>query len=51
MGVTYRVQTRALEAGLVLLTCGNVIRFLYPPTIPQAQFDAALAVLAQALAE
>ncbi|WP_265920504.1 4-aminobutyrate--2-oxoglutarate transaminase [Cupriavidus nantongensis] len=49
-----RVQTRALEAGLVLLTCGtygNVIRFLYPLTIPQAQFDAALAVLAQALAE
>ncbi|SCU76947.1 4-aminobutyrate aminotransferase, PLP-dependent [Cupriavidus necator] len=49
-----RVQARALEAGLVLLTCGtygNVIRFLYPLTIPQAQFDAALAVLAQALAE
>ncbi|MFS8931248.1 4-aminobutyrate--2-oxoglutarate transaminase [Cupriavidus taiwanensis] len=49
-----RVQTRALEAGLVLLTCGtygNVIRFLYPLTIPQAQFDAALAVLTQALAE
>lgn len=49
-----RVQSRALEAGLVLLTCGthgNVIRFLYPLTVPQAQFDAALAVLTQALAE
>ncbi|MEN7527400.1 4-aminobutyrate--2-oxoglutarate transaminase [Cupriavidus sp. DL-D2] len=48
-----RVQKRALEAGLVLLTCGtygNVIRFLYPLTIPQDQFDAALAVLTQALA-
>jgi 4-aminobutyrate aminotransferase len=47
-----RVQTRAMEAGLILLTCGthgNVIRFLYPLTIPQAQFDAALAVLAKAL--
>lgn len=47
-----RVQTRAMEAGLILLTCGtygNVIRFLYPLTIPQAQFDAALAVLARAL--
>lgn len=47
-----RVQQRALDAGLILLTCGsygNVIRFLYPLTIPQAQFDAALAVLAQAL--
>ena len=49
-----RVQTRAMEAGLILLTCGtygNVIRFLYPLTIPQAQFDAALAVLATALIE
>ncbi len=49
-----RVQQRALAAGLLLLTCGthgNVIRFLYPLTIPQAQFDAALQVLAQALAE
>ncbi|KAF7962462.1 4-aminobutyrate aminotransferase [Cupriavidus sp. UYMU48A] len=48
-----RVQKRALDAGLVLLTCGtygNVIRFLYPLTIPQAQFDAALAVLRQAMA-
>ncbi|WP_153949339.1 4-aminobutyrate--2-oxoglutarate transaminase [Cupriavidus sp. U2] len=49
-----RVQTRAMEAGLILLTCGtygNVIRFLYPLTIPQAQFDAALAVLARALVD
>ncbi len=47
-----RVQQRALEQGLILLTCGthgNVIRFLYPLTIPQAQFDAALAVLTDAL--
>ena len=47
-----RVQERALQAGLLLLTCGtygNVIRFLYPLTIPQDQFDAALATLAQAL--
>lgn len=49
-----RVQRRALDAGLVLLTCGtygNVIRFLYPLTIPQAQFDAALGLLAQVLCE
>ena len=49
-----RVQQRALEAGLLLLTCGthgNVIRFLYPLTIPKTQFDAALAVLTKALAE
>ena len=49
-----RVQTRAMDAGLILLTCGtygNVIRFLYPLTIPQAQFDAALAVLASALVD
>ncbi len=49
-----RVQERALQRGLVLLTCGtyaNVIRFLYPLTIPQPQFDAALATLTQALGD
>jgi 4-aminobutyrate aminotransferase len=33
---TKRVQAKALELGLILLTCGvyaNVIRFLYPLTI------------------
>ncbi|MDF3839115.1 4-aminobutyrate--2-oxoglutarate transaminase [Cupriavidus basilensis] len=48
-----QVQQRAMAAGLILLTCGtygNVIRFLYPLTIPQAQFDAALGTLSQALA-
>lgn len=47
-----RVQQEALRRGLVLLTCGtygNVIRFLYPLTIPQAQFDEALATLGAAL--
>lgn len=51
-GFARGVQARAMDAGLILLTCGthgNVIRFLYPLTIPQAQFDAALAVLATAL--
>ncbi|CAG9177253.1 4-aminobutyrate aminotransferase PuuE [Cupriavidus pampae] len=46
------VQNRALASGLILLTCGvygNVIRFLYPLTIPQAQFDAALELLETAL--
>ncbi len=39
-----RVQAKALEQGLVLLSCGmygNVIRFLYPLTIPDAQFERA----------
>jgi 4-aminobutyrate aminotransferase len=46
------VQRRALELGLILLTCGvhgNAIRFLYPLTIPDAQFEAALAILGQVL--
>ena len=46
------VQRRALERGLVLLTCGvdgNVIRFLYPLTIPDAHFEEGLALLGQAL--
>ena len=47
-----RIQRQALQRGLLLLSCGqygNVIRFLYPLTIPDAQFDAALETLAQAM--
>lgn len=47
-----RVQARAMEQGLLLLNCGmygNVIRFLYPLTIPDAQFDRALDILDEAL--
>ena len=43
-----RVQKKALEQGLLLLTCGqygNVIRFLYPLTIPQDQFVKALEII------
>ncbi len=48
-----KVQARAIEQGLILLSCGvygNVLRFLYPLTIPDAQFDRALAILSEALA-
>jgi 4-aminobutyrate aminotransferase len=47
-----RVQERALARGLVLLSCGmygNVIRFLYPLTIPDAQFERALTIIDEAL--
>jgi 4-aminobutyrate aminotransferase / (S)-3-amino-2-methylpropionate transaminase / 5-aminovalerate transaminase len=47
-----RVTTKALEQGLVLLSCGvfgETIRLLYPLTIPDAQFDEGLARLEQAL--
>ncbi|EMP5336264.1 4-aminobutyrate transaminase [Citrobacter freundii] len=43
-----RVQKKALEQGLLLLTCGqygNVIRFLYPLTIPLDQFAKALQII------
>ncbi|HEY6101084.1 MAG TPA: aminotransferase class III-fold pyridoxal phosphate-dependent enzyme, partial [Anaeromyxobacter sp.] len=46
------VQKRAMERGLFLLTCGNdgnVIRFLYPLTIPERHFEEGLAILGQAL--
>jgi len=49
---TQEVQARAHEEGLLLLSCGvygNVIRFLYPLTIPDAQFSKALAILSRAL--
>lgn len=47
-----RVQAKALEQGLLLLSCGmygNVIRFLYPLTIPDALFERALSILDGAL--
>ena len=47
-----RVQQRALDAGLLLLSCGvhgNVIRFLYPLTIEDAVFEEGLAILAKAM--
>ena len=51
-GFAKRVQTKALEEGLLLLTCGvhfNVIRFLMPLTIPDAVFAEALGVLERAI--
>lgn len=47
-----RVQQVALDAGLILLTCGasgNVIRFLYPLTIEDAVFDEGLATVEDAI--
>jgi 4-aminobutyrate aminotransferase-like enzyme len=47
-----KVQAAALERGLILLTCGvnaNVVRFLFPLTIPQPVFDEALEALRGAL--
>jgi len=47
-----KVQAAALERGLILLTCGvnaNVVRFLFPLTIPQPVFDEALDALRGAL--
>ena len=49
---TKRVQLRAQEAGLLLLTCGvhaNVVRFLFPLTTEDSVFEEGLALLAQAL--
>ena len=49
---TRQVQQKAQENGLLLLSCGvygNVIRFLYPLTIPDAQFSKALDILARIL--
>jgi 4-aminobutyrate aminotransferase len=49
---TKRVQARALEKGLLLLSCGvhgNVIRFLFPLTISDALMEEALTILEAAL--
>ena len=47
-----RVQAQALARGLILLTCGvngNVLRFLFPLTIPEAVFGEALGILRESL--
>jgi len=47
-GITDRIRLRALDEGLILLTCGvhaNVIRFLPPLTIEDELFDRALDIL------
>ena len=49
-----QIQRYAMEHGLLLLSCGkhgNVIRFLYPLTIPDEQFKAALSVLNDSFAQ
>ncbi|MEI2676573.1 MAG: 4-aminobutyrate--2-oxoglutarate transaminase [Burkholderiaceae bacterium] len=49
---TRRVQAAALARGLIVLTCGvygNVVRFMFPLTIPTAHFDEALGMLVGAL--
>jgi 4-aminobutyrate aminotransferase len=51
---TNKVRVKALEKGLILLTCGvygNVIRFLAPVTIPDGVFAEALDILEATLIE
>jgi 4-aminobutyrate aminotransferase len=46
------VQSAALKHGLILLTCGiygNVVRFMFPLTIPTEHFDEAMGMLTAAL--
>lgn len=52
--LTKQYLRKALDAGLLMLSCGvhgNVIRFLYPLTIPDAQFKDGLAILSRVLAD
>ena len=47
------IHNHAMQNGLLILTCGrygNVIRFLYPLTIPAEQFRAGLNILKQGFA-
>ena len=50
--VTKRVQAEALKRNLILLTCGvnaNVLRFLFPLTIPDTVFAEAMDILRAAM--
>ena len=54
MDFTNKVRERALQKGLILLTCGvhgNVIRFLAPITIEDSVFNEALSILETTLRE
>ena len=47
-----QIQSHALERGLILLSCGthaNALRFLFPLTIPDDQFERGLDILTDAL--
>ena len=49
-----KIVARAREKGLILLSCGtyyNVIRFLMPVTIPDAQLEKGLAIVAECFDE
>jgi 4-aminobutyrate aminotransferase/4-aminobutyrate aminotransferase/(S)-3-amino-2-methylpropionate transaminase len=49
---TKRVQQRAQDLGLLILTCGvyaNVVRFLFPLTIEDAVFEEGLGLLTRAI--
>ncbi|WP_019123023.1 aspartate aminotransferase family protein [Brevibacillus massiliensis] len=48
------LQKKALEKGLILLTCGtdkNVIRFIPPTTVTKAEIDEAMTIIKSSLAE
>lgn len=52
--IAKKVQEKAMQQGLLLLTCGiygNVIRFLYPLTIPKEQWLKALEIIKNAIKE
>jgi 4-aminobutyrate aminotransferase/(S)-3-amino-2-methylpropionate transaminase len=49
--LTKRICMESLKRGLVMLSCGtyaNVLRILVPLTVPQAQLDEGLSILAEA---
>ena len=49
---TRKVQAEALKRNLILLTCGvdaNVVRFLFPLTIPDAVFGEAIDIVRAAM--
>ena len=49
-----KIVARARDKGLLLLSCGtyyNVIRFLMPLTIPDAQLERGLAIVAECFDE
>ena len=52
--LTGKIVAKAREKGLILLSCGtyyNVVRFLMPVTIPDAQLEKGIAIVAECFDE
>ena len=52
--ITEAIRTKALEKGLLLLSCGtnhNIVRYIAPTIVTEAEIDKAIAIVDESIAE